>query len=136
MILFLDFDGVLHPDIPDRPEDFSCRLYLWQILRACPTVEVVFSTLWRELHSIDDLVEFVTKGGGEDLAHRFIGRTPSIGGASSQGAASCPASPFYRREMECRLWLSENGQQNRLWLALDDFDAYFPPLLSDALSGG
>jgi hypothetical protein len=96
--------------------------------------------LWRELHSIDDLVEFVTKGGGEDLAHRFIGRTPSIGGASSQGAASCPAGPFYRREIECRLWLSENGQQNRPWLALDDFDTYFSPscpklYLVDELTG-
>ncbi len=140
MILFLDFDGVLHPDIPDRPEDFSCRAHLWQILRTCPAVEVVFSTLWRERHSDDELVEFVTKDGGEDLAHRFIGRTPSIGGATSQDAASYHASLFYRREMECRLWLSDNGQQDQPWLALDDFDAYFSPscpslYLVDELTG-
>ncbi|HUX62225.1 HAD domain-containing protein [Sulfuricella sp.] len=127
MILFLDFDGVLHPENPNRPEDFSCRPYLWQILRACPTVEVVFSTQWRDIHTVDDLVEFATQGGGEDLAHRFVGGTPLIGGATSQGAVMHHAVPFYRREMECRLWLSDNGQQGRPWLALDDFDAYFTP---------
>lgn len=82
----------------------------------------------------------VQAGGGEDLAHRFIGRTPSIGGASSQGAAMHHAGPFYRREMECRLWLADNGQQGRPWLALDDFDAYFSPscptlYLVDELTG-
>lgn len=127
MILFLDFDGVLHPENPDRPEDFSCRSHLWQILRACPTVEVVFSTQWRDIHTIDDLVEFVTKGGGEDLAHRFIGATSLIGGVHSiAGAAVYHTGQFYRREMKCRLWLSDNEQQGRPWLALDDFDATFP----------
>lgn len=127
MILFLDFDGVLHPENPNRPEDFSCRPHLWQILRACPTVEVVFSTAWRDINPFDDLVKFATQGGGEDLEHRFIDATPSIGGVHSIAGAADHAGPFYRREMECRLWLSNNGQQDQPWLALDDFDAYFSP---------
>jgi hypothetical protein len=76
-ILFLDFDGVLHPI--QRSEPDFCRLeLLWKILRACPDVEVVFSTSWRKIYSPDEIIEFVTFGGGEDMAHRFIGSTPSI----------------------------------------------------------
>ena len=76
MILFLDFDGVLHPHLRHEP-DF-CRLpLLWGILRAAPEAKVVFSTSWREVYRPDEMVEFVTYGGGEDLAHRIIGQTPS-----------------------------------------------------------
>jgi len=115
MILFLDFDGVLHPELPGRPDDFSSRPHLWEILRACPGVEVVFATAWRELHSFDELVVFATQGGGEDLAHRFIGATPVMQDVQ------------YRREAECRQWLADSGQQGRPWLALEDFDSYFSP---------
>lgn len=121
MILFLDFDGVMHRNLSRPPEDFSCRSHLWQILRACPDVDVVFSTSWREIYTFEDLLEFVTHGGGEDLAHRFIGANPSI--VREQGANI--AGQVYQREDECRLWLVGNDQQHRLWLALDDSDFLF-----------
>lgn len=35
MILFLDFDGVLHPEITGAPDDFVCRQHLWKVLRTC-----------------------------------------------------------------------------------------------------
>lgn len=122
-LLFLDFDGVLHPLLRKEP-DF-CRLeLLWKILRACPDVEVVFSTSWREIYRPDEIIEFVTWGGGEDLAHRFIGFTPSIlreNGAFITGS-------YHRRHIECRLWLTGNSQTNRAWLAIDDIAISFPPL--------
>ncbi len=123
MIIFLDFDGVLHPELPDRADDFVCRSKFWQILRACPDVDVVFSTSWRELHPVHELIDFATQGGGEDLAHRFIGSTLCI----PQESVGYRIEQHYRRESECRLWLSDNGRQESSWLAIDDFPAYFSP---------
>lgn len=118
MILFLDFDGVLHPLQLHEP-DF-CRLpLLWEILRACPDVEVVFSTSWRAIYRFDEMVGFVTRGGGEDLAHRIIGvnRAP----CPIQGGRPC------RRHYDCIKWLEDNGHEDRSWLALDDIASSFVP---------
>ncbi|MBU1689095.1 MAG: hypothetical protein KJ589_17285 [Proteobacteria bacterium] len=112
MILFLDFDGVLHPvgcvDGTDAPL-FSRVAALWEILRACPDVRVVFSTSWRELYKFDEMTALVTRDGGEDLVHRFVGSTPNL-----------EAEGFYgRRNVEIRSWL-EGHDPAVPWLALDD----------------
>lgn len=119
MILFLDFDGVLHPE--DRDAVAFCQAHLlWQILRACPHVQVVFSTSWREVQSMNELVEFVTHGGGEDLRPRFIGTTPKV--------ITDPQANFHRsREAECLAWLEMNGHIETPWLAIDDIDHWFSP---------
>ena len=113
MILFLDFDGVLHPHLRREP-DF-CRLpLLWQILRACPDVDVVFSTSWREIYRPDEMIEFVTLGGGEDLTHRVIGQTPRI-----KVKLDCD-----RRDLEILSWLETNNYSGQ-WLAIDDLPKLF-----------
>lgn len=121
MIIFLDFDGVLHShDIDDDKYLFSPVSILWQILRDCPGADVVFSTSWRNTYQFYELIDFVTYDGGEDLEHRFIGATPSI--------VREPMSNYTRaghREQECRLWLSGNGYQKTPWIALDDMDIFF-----------
>lgn len=48
MFLFLDFDGVLHPETNAAVEFCSAPLF-WRVLREAPAIEVVFSTSWREL---------------------------------------------------------------------------------------
>jgi hypothetical protein len=49
MILFLDFDGVLHPETPERDADFTCSRYLCEVLRACPWGDdVSFANACRE----------------------------------------------------------------------------------------
>lgn len=116
MILFLDFDGVLHPELRCEP-DFCRNHLLWQVLRACPAVNVVFSTSWREIYAHEELVMLTTRNGGEDLAHRFIGCTPII--PFSQDAP-------YSREAECRLWMQNNKPQQS-WLAIDDRALFFTP---------
>lgn len=100
MILFLDFDGVLHPEAAlSTRVDFQHLPLLWRILREVPEVEVVFATSWRNSHSLDELVFIVTRGGGEDLAHRFIGMNPIVDKASrEQGGLGHerghPTSPY------------------------------------------
>jgi hypothetical protein len=109
MILFLDFDGVLHANYIDA-QAFSCAEQLWKILRACPDALVVFSTSWRESYKPEELLDFATSGGGEDLASRFIGQTPRI--------RAC--SDYEPRGLECKSWLDANGHSETAWLALDD----------------
>lgn len=113
MILFLDFDGVLHPHL--RHELDFCRLpLLWKILRAAPEAKVVFSTSWREIYRPDEMVEFVTYGGGEDLAHRIIGQTPSLENEGRYG----------RRDLEIQSRLDANHHTGQ-WLAIDDVPEIF-----------
>ncbi|MFZ3000646.1 MAG: HAD domain-containing protein [Undibacterium umbellatum] len=53
MILFLDFDGVLHPEpCYDKTQLFSCLPRLEAILRDFPTVQIVISSTWRKNWSI------------------------------------------------------------------------------------
>ncbi|HWV19317.1 MAG TPA: HAD domain-containing protein [Rhodocyclaceae bacterium] len=115
MILFLDFDGVLHP-VGGKAEVFCCVPKLWQLLRACPEAQVVFSTSWRETYSMDLLVDFATSNGGEDLVHRFIGSTPV-----PEWSEDDPVN----RLSECEAWLQENGHTASPWLAIDDNGEWF-----------
>ena len=121
MLLFLDFDGVLHPDglrEEDRDLLFCGLPLLHQILRATPWVEVVFSTSWRLLYQRQALVEMMTKDAPE-LAPRFIGHTPALDARERrQGIIG-------QREDEIRYWLSLNGQERRPWLALDDCQDFY-----------
>jgi len=108
MILFLDFDGVLHPHARGEPV-FSRRPLLWKVLRAAPQSEVVFTTTWRNEFSMDYLISCVTENGGEDLSGRFISSTPNLEAEGLYG----------RRDLEIQRWLVTNNHTG-LWLAIDD----------------
>jgi hypothetical protein len=118
-ILFLDFDGVLHPENFDA--ELFCRTpNLWLILRSCPHVNVVFSTAWRQSFPLKQLVRFATQDGGEDLKGRFLGVTPTIdsdSGSMDHGS----------RETECLEWLQVHGHLETPWLAVDDIEYLFSP---------
>lgn len=115
MLIFLDFDGVLHPTGKDKNKEvFACIMPLWKILRSCSDVNVVFTTSWRDIYKLDEMVEFVTYGGGEDLASRFIGSTPNLEGGGYYG----------RRDLEIEQWLSDNNYSGQ-WLAIDDMPEIF-----------
>lgn len=114
MILFLDFDGVLHPN-GRCDEGLFCRVaLLWKILRACPDLKVVFSTSWREIYRPEEMVGFVTSGGGKDLVPRFIGKIPTF---RDEGY-------YPRRDIEIQSWLETNGYSCQ-WLAIDDMPELF-----------
>lgn len=116
MILFLDFDGVLHPS-PTAGDVFCCVPHLWTILRTRSSIEVVFSSSWREVYDPESMLDFVTANGAEDLLDRFIGSNPVLVG--TQGTCE--------RESECVAWLHGSGMANRPWLALDDTDQFSDP---------
>lgn len=108
MILFLDFDGVLHPHTRGEPV-FSRLPLLWKVLRAAPQLEVVFTTTWRDEFPMDYLIRCVTENGGEDLRCRFTSATPNL-----------EAEGFYgRRDLEIQRWRDTNFHTVP-WLAIDD----------------
>lgn len=136
MILFLDFDGVLHPSFARGKAYFSAKPLLWQLLDECPQVEVVFSTSWRSDHTVEKLIQLVTQEGGEHLAGRFIGGLPSIPVEANRNITG----PVHLREIAIRAWLAGTGLTGRNWIALDDDPAGFKPdcpnlILIDKMTG-
>jgi hypothetical protein len=112
MILFLDFDGVLHSELAPEADLFGLLPRLEAILRDFPDVQIVISSSWREHNSLDDLrAKF-----SPDIAPRIIGVTPVI--PRVKQVAAC-------REREILAWLESAGKKGEHWLALDDTEWQF-----------
>lgn len=109
MILFLDIDGVLHPDPPQPDQRLRSLPRLINILRDNPHVEVVISSLWREHLSLEQLRELLFP---VDLRERVIDVTP----IAERIDGWLPA----RREGEILDWLEASGRAHEPWLAIDD----------------
>lgn len=117
-VLFLDFDGVLHPGASGT---FINLPALECILREHPNVDVIISSSWRESASKDYLRSLFSM----DIAERVVGITPSLLG---------PA----QREREILSFVTENHICN--WVAIDDEESLFTPgcpflLLTDRHDG-
>ena len=108
VILFVGFDGVLHP--AGDALGFTCTPFLWKLLRLHPEVRVVLTTDLRAERDFDDLLYQVTQYGGEDLFDQFIDCTPRLRSQELLG----------RRERECLAWLNQRQAAMEGWLALDD----------------
>lgn len=115
MILFLDFDGVLHPcgDAYRAATLFARLPALEALLREYPDVRIVVSSSWRT-----DGLEALRAMFSDDIGARIIGLTP-ITERSPDGYM--PAM----REQEIINWLTANGGLEQPWVALDDADFQF-----------
>ena len=81
MILFLDYDGVLHPDdaylVKGRPVlESEGELFMWsplliEALEPYPNVKIVLSTSWARVFGFDEACAFLP----DALRHRVIGET-------------------------------------------------------------
>jgi hypothetical protein len=112
-VLFLDFDGVLHPaGVPTINSDGDFvpdeRLFLWRAnleseLRAHPELRIVISSDWRKYHAEEDLVVFL----GPELGRRVVG-----------------VMPYFERGSRAEAVRAEAARRGvRHWLALDDHDS-------------
>jgi hypothetical protein len=113
MILFLDFDGVLHPayDGQATPADrLFCHLRRFEaIMRDFPTVEIVISSAWRYQFPIENLLSRFSP----DIAARITGAT-----LLHLNAAGEPLAIW--REQEILNWLISQDRADEPWIALDD----------------
>lgn len=102
-ILFLDFDGTLHPE-PIRWRSFEHVPALASLLAQYPEVGIVVSSSWREQMALDDLKRPISA-----LSERVVGVTPVI--------------PDAKRQREIEAWLA--GHAVERWLAIDDMADLF-----------
>jgi len=118
MLLFLDFDGVLHPKGAGNPR--FTRLPLFQaFLRepAAQEVRLVISSTWRQAYELPQLRAFFDP----DIASRIVGATPTLASYRS----------MYERGEEIEAWLAR--QPASRWVALDDDEDSFAPKLRPRL---
>lgn len=112
MLLFLDFDGVLHPF--HRPSGvFSLLPYFEHAMRSLPHVDIVISSAWRETHGVDELRALFSP----DIAQRIIDVTPVLDLLEHQ----------YVRETEIAVWRRKAGREHEYWAAIDDTETFFSP---------
>lgn len=118
-LLFLDFDGVLHPRFIGG-ELFTARELFEDVLRQVPHVEVVISSSWRERHALEALkVHF-----SPDLRPRIVGVTPLPG--IDRDLVPVDLHDFHRHA-ECAAWLARWRPSGARWLAVDDESEEFAP---------
>ena len=117
MILFLDFDGVLHPEgeghLPSDGAEFCFLPRLEALLRQFPHVDVVVSSSWRERLPYEALIAPFSG----DIRRRIIGVTPARGMGRSHSYA--------HRESEILAWIDRHAAQGQQWVALDDAEWQF-----------
>lgn len=108
VVLFLDFDGVLHPDgeaaldenfrLLPNPNLFCWKGLLYELLEPHPEVQIIVSSDWRRLFDDENLVRLLGP-----LGNRFVGVVETLGSPRSQEILEEAA----RRSIE-------------RWVALDD----------------
>lgn len=112
MILFLDFDGVLHPlspqGMPRAP--FSRLPLLEDVLREFRSVRVVLTTAWRHSLTLEQLREVFSK----DIAPRIVDATPAISRSAT----------LYE---EVRSFLDNDASLGEDWVVLCAESDGFPP---------
>jgi HAD domain in Swiss Army Knife RNA repair proteins len=112
-LLFLDFDGVLHPAPPhNRDVGVFSRLERFEAtLRDYPSLRIVLTSSWREQFNIDTMRGFFS----HDISERIIGVTPIL---------------QLIRQREIKQYMIDNNF-SASWIALDDAADEFEPGLSN-----
>lgn len=117
--LFLDFDGVLHPEHCHESLHFCCLPAFEKVLHQVSDCDVVITSTWRLNVPLDDLRSQFSS----NVAHRIVGVTEKF-----SSLADVPSSMLsYEREAECSAWLRANDRAIFPWLALDDRSWLFRP---------
>lgn len=124
-ILFLDFDGVLHPEHCHESKHFCCLPILEDALRRVPECKMVITSTWRLENSLAALQSRFSR----DIAARVEGVTPMF----SELKQVPDTLVNYPREAECHAWRWANGVPHLPWLAVDDRSWNYRPFCDSLL---
>lgn len=114
MLIFLDFDGVLHPFLHRHTQRAFCYLPRFEnVLRAFPRTKVVVTSTQRETKSLLELRSLFAP----DVARAIIGATPVKTLLNAEDI-------FEVRYREIQSYLA--GSLDSRWVALDDDATLFP----------
>lgn len=120
MLVFLDFDGVLHhffplPGVPDAEN--AHFFYLPAFARAAEAcgvpLEIVIASTWRRKYDLPALRSRFPKA----LAEAIVGVTPFVGSGNGPGG----------RQVEVEAWLASQGRTGEAWVGVDDFPSLYQP---------
>lgn len=125
LILFLDFDGVLHPEHCHASKHFCCLPILEDALRRAPECKLVITSTWR----LEQTVEALRQRFSRDIAVRIAGVTPMF----SELKQVPNTLISYPREAECHAWRWANGVPHLPWLAVDDRSWNYRPFCNSLL---
>lgn len=123
-LLFLDFDGVLHPAHPRRElpkaenRRFSYLPRFEALMSEYSEWYIIISSSWRSDHSEEDLRNLFRS----NISRRIVGTTPVL-------RCKEPPYPQYPRYQEIQMYLAtlETPLEKIQWIALDDDPSLFPP---------
>ncbi len=110
--LFLDFDGVLHPQGGTTDRLFENSNLLQICLQKIENIEVVISSSWAEVHPLEHLLDFFEE---QPHLHSLI-----VGCTNQKGNPEVDFGAMPLRESQCRNWLIANQRDPHRWLALED----------------
>lgn len=110
--VFLDFDGVLHPQGGTTDRLFEKANLLQICLQQVEHVEVVISSFWAEYHPLEDMWDFFEE---QPYLHRLI-----VGCTLQKGNPKVDFGDMPLRESQCRNWLIANQREPHRWLAIED----------------
>ena len=114
MLIFLDFDGVLHSAHAFRREQMFSQVPLFERFFRQPEnahIRFAVSSTWRHGRSLDALRQPFSP----DFRPRIVGKTPE----------NVATSHIAVREQEILCYLEDHFCQDEAWLALDDCRSYF-----------
>jgi len=97
--IFLDIDGVLHPQKADYDFDKNCISALAAALEKIDNPKILISSSWREMYSLDEIKDRISP-----LARYVLDVTPIT----------------EHRADDILKWLEENADSDDIWIALDD----------------
>lgn len=133
MIIFLDFDGVLHPENVKSQEPLLCRLpLLEEVLREFPRAEIVISSTWRlRWQDPEVATQEMRKHFSADIAPRVTGVTPNC--LDLDWRAAPDGLSLYPRHWECETWLRAHRPPGTPWVAMDDRAYWFRPFCKNLM---
>jgi hypothetical protein len=112
-LIFLDFDGVMHPAGCDTSRYF-CNLAAFEaVLREHPHVALVIASTWRHAYPLDE----IKRNFSADIAGRIVGKTPTWEDEGDE----------HIRYQEIRKFLKHPKLAGLRWVAVDDSRHEFPP---------
>jgi hypothetical protein len=124
MLLFLDFDGVLHPEpCYDDAKLFCQRPQFEAVMREHPNVDIVVSSSWCDTRSLEELQALFAT----DIGNRIVGVTPNW----REHSDLFDVIGNYPRHVEIEAWRRQSGRLWEPWVALDDRAYWFKPFLEN-----
>jgi hypothetical protein len=122
-VLFLDFDGVLHPEFCHESRHFECVHHLVGACGEREDLDIVISSTWRRNLGLPALKARFP----EALSRRIIAVTPAYATLRDLPAKVMP----FEREAECLGWMRANRPGHTRWIAVDDRPWLYRPFCSE-----